>query len=56
MIRWLYHYVFRGIGIVIVIGMITILLMAVMAQRHAAHRESARVKTHRQLAARSQSK
>jgi hypothetical protein len=32
MIRWLYIYIFRGIGIVMVIGMITILLLAVLSQ------------------------
>jgi hypothetical protein len=32
MIRWLYVYIFRGIGIVMVIGMVTILLLAVMSQ------------------------
>ena len=48
MIRWLYQYVFRGIGIVFVIGMITILLMAVMSRsRHSVHRErSVPVKKH----------
>jgi hypothetical protein len=28
MIHWLYRYVFRGIGILLVIGMITILFLA----------------------------
>jgi hypothetical protein len=28
MIRWLYRYVFRGIGILLAIGMITILFLA----------------------------
>jgi len=34
MIRWLYRYVFRGIGLVLVIGMITALYLAVMLIRH----------------------
>ena len=33
MIRWLYRYVFRGIGILILIGMITALYVAVMFVR-----------------------
>jgi hypothetical protein len=32
MIRWLYRYVFRGIGIVMLIGMITILVLAISSQ------------------------
>ena len=28
MIQWLYRYVYKGIGIVILIGMITILILA----------------------------
>lgn len=36
MVSWLYRYVFRGIGILIVIGMIMILILAVSSQtRHA---------------------
>lgn len=31
---WLYRYVFRGIGVVMVIGMITILFLAVSSQLH----------------------
>ena len=34
MIQWLYRYVFRGIGILLVIGMITILLLAISSQSH----------------------
>jgi hypothetical protein len=34
MVSWLYRYVFRGIGILIVIGMITILILAVSSQTH----------------------
>ena len=33
MIRWLNRYLFRGIGILMVIGMITLLLLAVVSQR-----------------------
>jgi hypothetical protein len=33
MIQWLYRYIFRGIGIVMTIGMITILFLAVMTLR-----------------------
>jgi hypothetical protein len=32
MIHWLYVYIFRGIGIAMVIGMITILYLAVASQ------------------------
>jgi hypothetical protein len=32
MIQWLYRYVFRGIGVVLVIGMITLLILAISAQ------------------------
>jgi len=32
MIQWLYRYVFRGIGVVLVIGMITILILALSSQ------------------------
>lgn len=28
--RWLYRYIFRGIGVLLVIGMITILALAVV--------------------------
>jgi hypothetical protein len=28
MIRWLYRYIFRGLGILMLIGMITILILA----------------------------
>lgn len=34
MIRWLYRYLFRGIGLVLGIGMITALYMAVMLIKH----------------------
>ena len=35
MIHWLYKYIFRGFGIVFIIGMITSLLLAVLGQiRH----------------------
>ena len=32
MIQWLYRYIFRGIGILFVIGMITVLIMAIASQ------------------------
>lgn len=36
MIHWLYKYIFRGFGIVFIIGMITSLLLTVLDQmRHA---------------------
>ncbi len=34
MVAWLYRYVFRGIGILMIIGMITILILAVSSQAH----------------------
>ena len=36
MVAWLYRYVFRGIGILMIIGMITILILAVSSQVHRA--------------------
>ena len=33
MIQWLYRYIFRGLGIVFLIGMLTILILAVGSQR-----------------------
>ena len=33
MIQWLYRYVFRGLGVLMIIGMITILYLALMSQR-----------------------
>ncbi len=42
MIQWLYRYVFKGIGTLMIIGMITLLLLAVMSQmRHAPRGASA---------------
>ena len=32
MIQWLYRYIFRGLGIVFLIGMLTILILAVSSQ------------------------
>jgi len=32
MIQWLYRYVFRGIGIALIAGMITILFLAISSQ------------------------
>ena len=29
MIRWLYRYIFRGMGILMLIGMITLLILAI---------------------------
>ena len=38
MIRWLYDHIFRGLGIVMLIGMLTILYLAVASQmRQSAH-------------------
>ena len=34
MIQWLYRYVFRGIGLVLLIGMLTILYLTVLLVRH----------------------
>lgn len=54
MIRWLHKYIFRGLGIVIVIGMITSLLIAVVGQmRHV--RKAASVAAHHSSAALTQS-
>ena len=45
MIQWLYRCVFRGLGVALVIGMITILILAVSRQmsgdRHSANRPAA---------------
>jgi len=32
MFQWLYRYVFRGIGVALIIGMITILILAISRQ------------------------
>jgi len=34
MIQWLYRYIFRGIGILLLIGMLTILALAISSHRH----------------------
>jgi hypothetical protein len=34
MIQWLYRYVFRGIGVLFVVGMITFLILAISSQTH----------------------
>jgi len=34
MMHWLYRYVFRGIGVLLVIGMITILVLAISSLSH----------------------
>ena len=49
MIGWLYRYVFRGLGIALVIGMITILFLAISYQtRRSANTPAApRVGAHR---------
>jgi hypothetical protein len=41
MIQWLYRYIFRGIGILFLIGMITILFLAIHSQRHRAEHSNA---------------
>ena len=42
MIQWLYRYVFRGLGIALVIGMITSLILAISSQtRRSATRPAA---------------
>ena len=35
MIQWLYRYIFRGIGLLMVIGMITLLALAIRSQHQA---------------------
>jgi hypothetical protein len=49
MIRWLHDHVFRGFGILFLVGMITILLLAVMSQvrRAPQHSQAAPVSTGR---------
>lgn len=34
MIQWLYRYIFRGIGVLFLIGMLTILFLAINSQMH----------------------
>ena len=34
MVQWLYRYVFRGIGVLLVVGMITGLILAVSSLNH----------------------
>jgi hypothetical protein len=34
MIQWLYRYVFRGIGVLLAIGIITGLILAIIDQSH----------------------
>ncbi len=42
MFEWLYRYVFRGIGILFVIGLITILILTISFQMHRpVHRQAA---------------
>ena len=40
MISWLYRYVFRGIGVLFIIGMITFLILAITSQVGRDKRES----------------
>jgi hypothetical protein len=40
MIRWLYRYVFRGIGILLAIGMITIFFLAINSLSNRSGRSS----------------
>ena len=49
MVGWLYRYVFRGIGILMAIGMITILILAISSQAHRAGTSSTAIPagTHR---------
>jgi hypothetical protein len=37
MLQWLYRYVLRGIGVVWIIGMITVLILAVGSKHHRPH-------------------
>ena len=39
--NWLYRYVFRGIGVLFLIGMITFLILAISSQTGRDKRESA---------------
>jgi hypothetical protein len=41
MIAWLYRYVFRGIGILFLIGIVTILILAITSQRERSEGTSA---------------
>jgi hypothetical protein len=34
MIQWLHRYIFRGIGVLFLVGMITFLILAVSSQAH----------------------
>ena len=34
MIQWVYRYIFRGIGVLFLVGMITFLILAVSSQAH----------------------
>ncbi len=43
MIQWLYRYIFRGLGLVMLVGMLTIVILAIASQSR--HAETAPVKT-----------
>jgi hypothetical protein len=48
MIQWLYRYVFRGLGLALIAGMITILFLAISSQLHRApNAQAAPVGAHR---------
>lgn len=42
MIQWLYRYVFRGLGVVLLIGMITILVLALSSRMERPAKKPAR--------------
>ena len=41
MIQWLYRYIFRGIGVLFLVGMITFFILAVSSQMHRDGKKSA---------------
>jgi hypothetical protein len=41
MIQWLYRYIFRGVGILFAVGMITILVLAICSQTRRAENNPA---------------
>ena len=40
-IQWMYRYIFKGIGVVFLIGMITLVYLMISQFRNAAHRPAA---------------
>jgi len=46
MLHWLYRYVFRGIGILMLIGMITMLFVAISSQVRRSHAGPAAAPVH----------